>query len=369
MDISTLLTRILEPTQTNTLYRFANADGKVWLMPERHMRTAMNLYQPSGRNGKLLKAMFPILHEIPMVRKVLHAEKVGCNLNLRLRALLESVFGCKDIEFSLFCGTPCVHQKLTMQISKEDRILGYCKITENKEIALLFDREAEMLNRLHDNGMTGIPRCMFQGEWEEGVYLFVQSTTKTNSSKMQHRWTRLHEDFLERLKQASKTQLIFEQSDYYQTLCHLKEHIDWLPGQQAQAIVTKAIHEVMEAYRDKPCVFMAYHADFTPWNMFTERGKMFVFDWEYAQNSYPLMLDHYHFFTQVAIFERHWGAKDIADYMSKEAGKWINTKDYRLYLLDIISRFNMREKGNFRGDVARTMNIWISVLYGIRRLD
>lgn len=96
---------------------------------------------------------------------------------------------------------------------------------------------------------------------------------------------------------------------------------------------------------------------------------MFVFDWEYAQNSYPLMLDHYHFFTQVAIFERHWGAKDIADYMSKEAGKWINTKDYRLYLLDIISRFNMREKGNFRGDVARTMNIWISVLYGIRRLD
>ena len=133
MDISTLLTRILEPTQTNTLYRFANADGKVWLMPERHMRTAMNLYQPSGRNGKLLKAMFPILHGVPMVRKVLHADKEECNLNSRLRTLLENVFGCKDIEFSLFCGTPCVHQKLTMQLSIGNKILGYCKITEARK--------------------------------------------------------------------------------------------------------------------------------------------------------------------------------------------------------------------------------------------
>ena len=32
-------------------YRLMNGDGKVWLMPARNMRVAMNLYQPSGIKG------------------------------------------------------------------------------------------------------------------------------------------------------------------------------------------------------------------------------------------------------------------------------------------------------------------------------
>lgn len=39
-------------------YKLVNGDGKVWLMPARNMRIAMNLYQPSGIKGKLLKHFF-----------------------------------------------------------------------------------------------------------------------------------------------------------------------------------------------------------------------------------------------------------------------------------------------------------------------
>ena len=108
--------------------------------------------------------------------------------------------------------------------------------------------------------------------------------------------------------------------------------------------------------------FGAYHADFTPWNMFEEKGKLFVFDWEYAQMTYPPMLDRYHFFTQTAIFEKHWQEDEIMEYIQCAKGNWINAEAYILYLLDIIARFTIREKGKVSGDVAHTMNIWIELL-------
>lgn len=362
MQISTLLDKILDMAKDRRLYRFANADGKVWLMPAVNMRTAMNLYQPSGKNGKLLKKLFPILHRLPIVRKALRAETIECDLNAELRKILENLFECEGIQFSIFCGTPCVHQKITMQISIGSKILGYCKITESSEIAQLFDREAKTLNKLHESGMTGIPQCLFQGEWKNGVYLFVQSTVKSNSSRVLHRWCKRHEDFLGQLHAVSAVSVKFEESDYYQTLCQLKEHIDWLPCQEAHVSVLKAIESVMNTYSGKQCEFMAYHADFTPWNMFYERGELFVFDWEYAQLSYPTMLDRYHFFTQTAIFEKHWSVDDIQNYMSSQEGCWIDAEKYRFYLLDIISRFTIREKGNIEGDMNKSFAIWFDLL-------
>lgn len=40
-----------------------------------------------------------------------------------------------------FGGTPCVHQKITIQISQKERILGYVKVTESEDIYQIFDHE------------------------------------------------------------------------------------------------------------------------------------------------------------------------------------------------------------------------------------
>ena len=100
-----------------------------------------------------------------------------------------------DLEFSVFCGTPSVHRKITMQISCGSRILGYCKATESEEIAALFRGEAEMLNDLHRKGIQDVPECLFCGDTDRKVTLFVQSTAKTSRSLVLHEWTELHTAF------------------------------------------------------------------------------------------------------------------------------------------------------------------------------
>lgn len=347
---------------SSPFYRIKNNDGKVWLMPVSGLRTAMSLYQPSGRNGKLFKQWFPWLHRLPILKQRLHIETLRCGMNKVLYDKLCQLYRTDRLEFAVFCGTPCVHQKLTIQLSSGDCILGYCKVTGSKEVAELFRRENIILGKLDKDGLLNVPKILYVGEWRNGVHMLLQTTQKTNRSQVIHEWGELHDDFLRDMAAKTKQCLFFEETDYCRTLNELSSHLDWLPTDVDKVLVRKALVKVFKKNEHKMVEYGAYHADFTPWNMFEEQGKLFVFDWEYSQMTYPPMLDRYHFFTQTAIFEKHWQAKEIMEYTQSAEGNWIDAIAYKLYLLDIIARFTIREKGNITGDVAHSMNIWIELL-------
>lgn len=366
MQLDSILDGLLKKGSGRRFYRFSNADGKTWIMPDRNMRVAMNLYQPSGRNGKLVKALFPRLHRFSFIRRVIHAQTEHYRLSDEMEQLLGRLFQEKEIEFSVFGGTPCVHQKVTMQISKGNRILGYCKATVNDEVAALFRSEAELLETLCQKGMENIPVCLFCNKLSNGLNLFVQTTAKTYRSKVVHEWGKLHDDFLLRLHQKSATIVQFEETDYFQTLAAFQKHIGWLPESVDKELIDSTLQRVLSEWRGKEMECSAYHADFTPWNMFSEGGRLFVFDWEYARMTYPPMLDRYHFFTQTSIYEKHWQGCDFATFMRSSQSNWIDPKAYTLYLLDVIARFTLREKGNVKEDMARSMKIWNDILKSIK---
>ncbi|MDO4163936.1 MAG: phosphotransferase [Bacteroides sp.] len=347
---------------TILFYRFANADGKMWLMPARNMRVGMNLYQPSGIKGKALKLFFPCLHRIGWVRRIVKAERMHCQLDNELQALVGNVLGREDVEFAIFGGTPCVHQKMTVQLSRGESIEGYCKVTDNDEVFRLFDTEAHTLQWLNGKGIKGIPQCLYCGKMEDGTGVFMQSTDKTLTSTVVHEWERRHEDFLSKLYIYTRQSIRFEDSEYYGRLTDLQQHRDWLPDEHARSVVSDALERTVRRYGNQQVEYSAYHADFTPWNMFVEKGKLFVFDWEYAGRTYPPMMDRYHFFTQTARFEKHWDAERTIAYVNSPEGEWIDRELYRLYLLEIISRFCIREKGKMEGDVAASFDIWIKLL-------
>lgn len=65
------------------------------------------------------------------------------------------------------------------------------------------------------------------------------------------------------------------------------KHTDWLPEEVDKAMVMNAVEDTVKHWEGKRVGFCAYHADFTPWNMYVEQDELFVFDWEYAQMTYP----------------------------------------------------------------------------------
>ena len=159
---------ILDFTGGEKFYRFGNADGKYWIVPAQGMRTAMNLYQPSGSKGKMVKRLLPCLHLFAPVRKVIKAETLHCRLNSELHNLLCKVFDVQEIEFAIFEGTPSVHQKITMQLSQGNRILGYCKLSTNNDIKELFEKESDTIDRLCKSDVIGVPKALYCGTLSNG---------------------------------------------------------------------------------------------------------------------------------------------------------------------------------------------------------
>ena len=106
--------------------------------------------------------------------------------------------------------------------------------------------------------------------------------------------------------------------------------------------------------------YSAFHADFTPWNMLIENGQLFVFDWEYGRMTYPPMLDRYHFFTQQALHVAHLSPEQLYAWFVRQP--WFDNREYEMYLLDIISRFTLREEGVLPSSLIGMLHNWCGLL-------
>lgn len=98
--------------------------------------------------------------------------------------------------------------------------------------------------------------------------------------------------------------------------------------------------------------------------MTIEDNRLFVFDWEYGRLSYPPMLDRYHFFIQQALHVTNLKPDKIYRLMCSMP--WYTTEDYTIYLLDIISRFTLRENGELSQSFLSMLEVWTDLLERVR---
>ena len=352
--------RILIPNRGKTFYLFTNQDGKSWLMPKHHLRTALMLYQPSSWKGKILKKVLSIPIMAMLVRYMLHIEPQRCELKEDINNLLCELFETNKLDFSIFFGTPSIHQKMTIQLSKDNKILGYCKVTEQIEVWNNFKREFLFLDDLYKKGIRDIPQGLYCEKRGDGICIFVQSTTKSLKSRYPHKWLSVHERFLAHLNDKTKQKLQFEETDFYSAFVFLKHRLDWL-NEKDNETVKKALKYIKSVFANKVVEFSVFHGDFTPWNMFMEKGHLFVFDWEYAMRTCPPGLDKYHFFIQTQIFEQHHNIDKIwKNYLNQHTIR--NNTYFLCYFLLIISFYVKRSDTKEIFNAEPNIPIWIGLI-------
>ncbi len=321
-------------------YHLRNNGGKEWLMPKRHLRTGLALYQPSSQRGKWLKRLLPYLATFPSITKRLGIDSTTIQLLPELKEAILSSFGIEDADFAIFCGTPCVHQKYTIQIFDGQKILGYCKVSDKDSIGELFSREKRLLDFLNERGMSGMPKVLSIGKTHSGFHYMVEDTAKTLHSTYPHIWDEKQAQYLHLLEEKTRVTLPYEQTDFYHLVRKTEEQIDWIDKTYREA-VEQTIQEVDLHLKGKNVECCVAHGDFTPWNMFINDGHLFVFDWEYAQRTCPPGMDHLHFFTQTEIFEQHHEASRILMDFEKEFGRQ-RLFDYQCYLLFVMGIYLQR---------------------------
>lgn len=351
--------------------RITNKDQKTWILPCRNLKTALCLYQPSSAKGKALKQMIPTLIRLPVVSEVglrmLGIQKQKDGIPGDLQKYLSNIYADgADIQFAAFLGTPGIHQKVTVQISMGNKILGYCKVTKNREIFKIFQHEQTVLKYLVDHGIVDIPRCIRCDALGDNKYVFIQTTVKTLNSSVRHELGSLELEFIHRLAGNTEVTMDFKQTDFFQSIQRLQEGIGVLEENGFHTHELGVICRNVTAYYQNQRHFSAYHRDFTPWNSFVENGKLFVFDFEYAALQYPAYLDAIHYLCQTAIFEKNLTAQEIYALYRRECdtgvlkGLFENPEiALQSYLADMISLYLSRGESALQDDgTVKLLDIW-----------
>ena len=348
-------------------YKIENSDGKCWLMPVRNVRMGLALYQPSGWKGRLLKRWFPYVHWSKLVRKVLKIEVVEHVLEADLSGVICSAFGGGGFEYSVFWNGGILNSKKTLQVWHNSDILGYCKISNEKDIYSRFLREFDYLTWLNTCGIENIPVALYVG-CINGNYLFLQSTNKTTKFKVENNLGGKQIDFIVNFNNKTKINCNYYETDFVKSMQYLLSLKSVFPKCDYNLFVD--LIKKIERYftQNGNCVeFAAYHADFTPWNTYIQREQLFAFDFEYSKKTYPLYLDLFHFFTQVALLEKKQNLDEVYDFYLENKKILLKFIDidfdyiYVCYLLDVISFYFKINDGCF--DISdKSYCVWIGLL-------
>lgn len=364
-NTSHLLRQIVELGNGEVFYSFVNTMGKTWLMPAKNIRTAMAFYQPGSRKGKILKMFIPYLSRIPFFGRLKFCKSMRLSVSPALGKLLEDTFGCTSPELSLFCGTPSINQKITIQISQGKKILGYCKLTDKPKTAALFSSEESVLKELRCKGIDRVPQCLYCGRLSDDVFVFAQSTDRTENVFICHRFTDYHRIFLNKLYTVTKECFLFEETDFARSLKSLGEYADGFPAKDRE-LLRNAVNAIKDIYRDETVEFSMYHGDFTPWNTFVVDEELFAFDFEYACRSCPPYMDACHFISETARLELklepmkafRFFCQNISHFLSE-----LKTPEYLYlsYLLYTLSFYFRLYNGRFDTD-DKGYAYWIGLI-------
>ncbi|MBI3669127.1 MAG: hypothetical protein HY237_05030 [Acidobacteria bacterium] len=280
-------------------------------------------YAPAARVlGGLLKGLIKSGWQGWARDRVLIASKEP----LAVERFVWKVTGEERPVFALSLGTPGHCTKLTIQVMRSGgEILGYLKLPLTAAATERVRHEAEVLRHLwsFEPLRSHIPEVLYAGEWE-GDYILFQLGGASRPGPVQ--FGSAQQEFLETLWSVQRSEkrghvLTEEVAARWQATEPL---LDSRWRAWGRIALDKARQEFDGALI--PCAIS--HGDFAPWNTRVKGERLFVFDWESADEQAPASWDIYHFHTQTACLLHRKNGRDRPALANP-----VERATYLLYLL------------------------------------
>jgi hypothetical protein len=258
------------------------SNARWWLIPlqNRHVAASgLALFQPLLLSAHLMKAVVDVLSMLGL-SGLWSKNKVY----LSGESILGSFFpGLGQPVYAYFTGTDSPHRKVAVQImDRQGAIHGFAKCTRNPQVAALLQHEADMLQqvRMLKLSTAHIPQVLHAGALGEGFCL-VTDTLKTPRTSSVTVLGPAHRAFLQEL--AART--CQPETTAAQLASALDLRIKCLLGRLAPewALRLKGAAQALNKQGSLGLPQCLSHGDFTPWNTFMAAGRLYVFDWEYAE--------------------------------------------------------------------------------------
>ncbi len=284
--------------QTNGSFGWlALNDGRGYLIPLSSRQAGINglrLYNVQKLKARIAKKVlaaslngsfgWALLPKIRMLMR--HDVSKKEKTELSLLEHLKEILAQRNVTFAISLGTPSPHRKPVIEIlDDKGEVLGFVKVGWNEATNALVRNEANISRYLSGVSFNSfaVPSMLYAGWWE-GRFLCIQSAPAGKIETAPQKLTSQYLSVLEELRAFHIRWMPLKESAFWRKL---SQQIEIIQNTYHRSILQKGLCRVEEWLCDKVLPFYFCHGDFAPWNAQLLNGRLFLFDWEYADLEAP----------------------------------------------------------------------------------
>ncbi|RHR78825.1 hypothetical protein DWW50_08815 [Eubacterium sp. AF15-50] len=332
-------------------YYLIDNGNKTWIIPEKNMKYGFGILQASNFKAKLVKIFFPVLRDVIPARKICKCTPKYLKINDGIKDIIEKY--CKDkYECSVYYGNlkeSVQNHKAVIQVFNKDKTFFYMKISEEKTVKDLFEKELTALKFLKEKNVRNIPAGIGiakKGSWD----IFIQENVAEDNRSC-YRFLDKHWRFIADMYEKTKVKISFENSDMYEPVMFLKHCAkeETLVGEEDS--IMYAIRKTESFLKNSDFYYSFAHGDFTPKNTCIKNKEVYAFDFEYCIKTATPFFDFFHYICQKSIMFNDMNIQETFRVYKKYKSKlynYCNTPNmlFVSYLLYIIVFYLKRDDKN-----------------------
>jgi thiamine kinase-like enzyme len=336
-------------------YYINNPDGSMrWVYPSTSARPYfLELYNSGTLKGSIFRYLVKIAYNGGMKERICSGSFF---LQQKSKNKVEQVIADSgEVDYSIFTGTKGENRKSIIGLHRQNQTTHFIKVAFNEQPQQLIKNEIQMLTTLSKYDFTAL--SLPQPSIAIDPSFVKMTNVKPAAIISANRLRDVHIKALAELYLTNNEKRKIKNTPAWETisnqLCLLdKEHeiLNNLDHTVVYNIIQKlfALHNSVDTEAEIPVSFA--HGDFTPWNMYTDDHRLYVYDWELAGAGMPMLFDLFHFIfqSQVLLFRKDFSAisKSMSEALRNKLAEEIikrykiNTDlHYKLYLLFNISYY------------------------------
>ncbi|HOS48176.1 MAG TPA: phosphotransferase [Bacteroidia bacterium] len=285
-----------------------NPDGTIrWFFPlTKGVPGHLSLYNSVSLKAKIYKWVSTVAGRLGQTR-LLASGIIRMQQNL-----LDQVKTVNDItpeeDISFFTGTRGATRKVVMEIHNKETTVAFVKIPVTPVSEELVKTETEMLKELNKYDFTTLSLPKVSRKIDGHARL---SNVKPGITIPADRITAIHIKALAELYALSHERKAISDSTAWETI---SANMEWLKrdllftnglDSKSTGNLVKLLRKLYNTFSAGESISLSVsHGDFTPWNMYCDEQRLYVYDWEMSRNGIPMFFDLFHFTYQSTILQQ-----------------------------------------------------------------
>lgn len=295
---------IFSSYERQKFYYINNPDNTIrWVFSKDLERpTFLNFYNSNSFKAKIFSRLSKIIFALKSSRLIssgyftIHFRK-----DLEIKEYLK---GLPYDNYSIFTGTVGVNRKILIETNKDNKTNAFIKMPISNASKKLVNNEIQTLEDLntHTFESFGFPKTLKNRCEKIGVLENIKpkkTTTKVLFKGIHAKV--LDEIYLKTINHRKLKETFFIEK--------IKENLDKIDGENCLKFSKKIQENLNSLFAqlnlEAEIPMSKTHGDFTPWNMYVNQDKLFIYDWELSLKEAPLLFDLFHFIlqSQIMIFK------------------------------------------------------------------